>query len=237
MNERMNERLLKHEGQASQHLVPGSVPYTCLALNSSSERWALKAGAQGGHTPSPAVACPVGRRPPRARDRPEPASCPTVPATGGWDPSPSECLVPGNPPPDLVPGPHLTPTSAHWRAVASLPVLPAAEGPLKASAFPHSPLLSSLAISFPQASIRATQGQNCSQCFQEPLILVRGSHSALSATATAPSLGGLADSRKPTSQPREATAGTGWAFLGPQQKAQKLQLLFLNDTAARQKLL
>ena len=49
------------------------------------------------------MVCPMGRRPPRARDRPEPTSCPTVPATGGWDPSPSECLVPGNSPARLGP--------------------------------------------------------------------------------------------------------------------------------------
>lgn len=141
----------------------------------------------------------------------------------------------------MVPGPHLTATSAHWRAVASLPVLPAAEGPLKASAFPHSPCFHRPSFVFSGHFLSSSLNQGHSraersQCFQEPLILVRGSHSALSATATAPSLGGLADSRKPTSQPREATAGTGWAFLDPQRKAQKLQLLFLNDTAARQKL-
>lgn len=139
MNERMNERLLKHEGQASQHLVPGSVPYTCLALNSSSERRALKAGAQGGHTLRPAVVCPWGG------DHPEPGTGPSQPLALLSRPLVAGTLPPlsvsslATPLPDLVPGPHRTPTSAHWRAVASLPVLPAAEGPLKASAFPHSP--------------------------------------------------------------------------------------------------
>lgn len=143
----------------------------------------------------------------RAREKPVPTSCLTVTAALGRHPSLPEHLIPAALLPGLVPGPHLTPTSASWRALRSPFLQPLGTFQRPPVFLLPDALLSHLALSYHlPPSPGLYQGGPRAELLPAPprATCPHLRPSLLSLPWPAPvALIGLAGPRKPTSQPEK----------------------------------